>query len=108
MLIHTKFLLSLFYTAAKSTGNAQKKRFPNGNLSVGLPGLEPGKAGPESAVLPLHHSPMLKCDAKVQLFSVKKMFWPFFLFKNSKKNQKNEILMLEFCKNIFSRFNAFF
>ena len=22
------------------------------------PGLEPGKAGPESAVLPLHHSPI--------------------------------------------------
>ena len=28
--------------------------------SVGLPGLEPGKAGPESAVLPLHHSPRRK------------------------------------------------
>ena len=26
---------------------------------VGIPGLEPGKAGPESAVLPLHHIPML-------------------------------------------------
>ena len=26
---------------------------------VGLPGLEPGKAGPESAVLPLHHSPIV-------------------------------------------------
>ena len=25
--------------------------------SVGVPGLEPGKAGPESAVLPLHHTP---------------------------------------------------
>ena len=25
---------------------------------VGVPGLEPGKAGPESAVLPLHHTPM--------------------------------------------------
>lgn len=24
---------------------------------VGLPGLEPGTTGPESAVLPLHHSP---------------------------------------------------
>ena len=24
---------------------------------VGVPGLEPGKAGPESAVLPLHHTP---------------------------------------------------
>ena len=27
-------------------------------VCVGLPGLEPGKAGPESAVLPLHHSPI--------------------------------------------------
>ena len=26
-------------------------------LLVGVPGLEPGKAGPESAVLPLHHTP---------------------------------------------------
>ena len=25
---------------------------------VGIPGFEPGKAGPESAVLPLHHTPM--------------------------------------------------
>ena len=41
---------------------------------VGLPGLEPGKAGPESAVLPLHHSPRILCNvsiatAKVQVFS---------------------------------------
>ena len=42
--------------------------------NVGLPGLEPGKAGPESAVLPLHHSPMLRMSrrtfaaAKLQLF----------------------------------------
>ena len=28
------------------------------NFSVGLPGLEPGKTGPESVVLPLHHSPI--------------------------------------------------
>ena len=26
---------------------------------VGVSGLEPEKAGPESAVLPLHHTPML-------------------------------------------------
>ena len=26
---------------------------------VGVPGFEPGKAGPESAVLPLHHIPIL-------------------------------------------------
>ena len=42
---------------------------------VGIPGLEPGKAGPESAVLPLHHIPMfircvfLNCDAKILLFT---------------------------------------
>ena len=28
------------------------------NKFVGVPGLEPGKAGPESAVLPLHHTPI--------------------------------------------------
>ena len=28
-------------------------------LGVGVSGLEPEKAGPESAVLPLHHTPML-------------------------------------------------
>ncbi len=27
-------------------------------LNVGLPGFEPGKSGPESEVLPLHHSPI--------------------------------------------------
>ena len=26
---------------------------------VGVPGFEPGKAGPESAVLPLHHTPSI-------------------------------------------------
>ena len=26
---------------------------------VGLPGFEPGMTGPESVVLPLHHSPMI-------------------------------------------------
>ena len=46
------------------------KRF----FCVGLPGLEPGKAGPESAVLPLHHSPINDgvnpfCAAKVGTFS---------------------------------------
>ena len=29
---------------------------------VGIPGLEPGKAGPESAVLPLHHIPICYCN----------------------------------------------
>ena len=46
------------------------------SVLVGIPGLEPGKAGPESAVLPLHHTPMPFCKsthfsiagAKVLLF----------------------------------------
>ena len=29
-----------------------------GVFLVGIPGFEPGKAGPESAVLPLHHIPI--------------------------------------------------
>jgi hypothetical protein len=28
------------------------------DLSVGIPGFEPGKTGPESVVLPLHHIPI--------------------------------------------------
>ncbi len=34
---------------------------------VGLPGLEPEMTGPESVVLPLHHSPILitKYNAKI-------------------------------------------
>ena len=40
----------------------------SGFLFAGLPGLEPGKAGPESAVLPLHHSPKHFCGAKIVIF----------------------------------------
>lgn len=32
---------------------------------VGLPGFEPGKSGPESEVLPLHHSPIIS-GAKIE------------------------------------------
>ena len=49
------------YTIAQE----EKRRHPEDTHAktkkeVGLPGLEPGKAGPESAVLPLHHSPRRK------------------------------------------------
>ena len=38
---------------------AQKRLSPKwGKPRVGLPGFEPGKTGPESVVLPLHHSPI--------------------------------------------------
>ena len=81
-LIH-KFRCSLWIAAEYFYWRQQQKEVSKiGNLSVGLPGLEPGKAGPESAVLPLHHSPMLKCDAKVQLFFDKKIFSSIFCLKN--------------------------
>ena len=45
---------------------------------VGVPGFEPGKAGPESAVLPLHHTPKL-CGCKGSNFSSKnQIFFEFF------------------------------
>ena len=61
---------------------------------VGVPGFEPGKAGPESAVLPLHHTPINKdvrdalsnTTAKVHTF----LFSPkgkaaFFAFHRKKR-----------------------
>ena len=35
---------------------------------VGLPGFEPRMTGPESVVLPLHHSPMLFCECKSMIY----------------------------------------
>ena len=54
--------------------NDKKKREQTGNphsfslVLVGLPGFEPGKAGPESAVLPLHHSPIVSLLKAVQRY----------------------------------------
>ncbi len=49
-------------------------------LGVGIPGFEPGKAGPESAVLPLHHIPMFPIfGCKGSNFSAKlQIFFSFF------------------------------
>ena len=53
-------------------------------LCVGIPGLEPGKAGPESAVLPLHHIPIcvatcsLIASAKVRIIFITTMFFVSF------------------------------
>ena len=47
------------YSGWDSLGDINKK--PSRHLSdgfVGLPGFEPGMTGPESVVLPLHHSPI--------------------------------------------------
>ena len=83
-----------------------KKRDARKNISffVGVPGLEPGKAGPESAVLPLHHTPnlifasalLLNCGCKGTTFSrIAKTFSNFFIkilkkttFHVSKSNKK--------------------
>ena len=64
------------YTIAQE----EKRRHPEDTHAktkkeVGLPGLEPGKAGPESAVLPLHHSPrkphlLLIAMQRYRVFSV--------------------------------------
>ena len=56
---------------------------------VGVPGLEPGKAGPESAVLPLHHTPNLRSNfriagAKVVVFSETTKKKRIFLLKTPK------------------------
>ena len=55
--------------------------------SVGLPGFEPGMTGPESVVLPLHHSPNLLSLSvlrlqRYELFLNYKHFRAFFRKKN--------------------------
>ena len=51
--------------------------------SVGVLGLEPRMTGPESVVLPLHHTPMVisrNAGAKVVLFlELPKLFGDFFI-----------------------------
>ena len=59
-------------TRQRRMGTRQQKTSAiGGGLGVGLPRFELGMTGPESVVLPLHHSPMIcscrKDDAKVEL-----------------------------------------
>ena len=67
MLKDTKSLGNNKAPACESRGFVHKKRgvhFDTPPLSlisglfVGIPGFEPGKTGPESVVLPLHHIPL--------------------------------------------------
>ena len=70
---------------------------------VGLPGLEPGKTGPESVVLPLHHSPIFQQNHPFRFWRCKdtafylhsKLFLHFFLL-NAKKSIQFPILALPF------------
>ena len=50
---------------------------------VGLPGLEPGKTGPESVVLPLHHSPNFKQNNQ---FRFRRCKYTTFLIPDKKKD----------------------
>lgn len=55
----------------RSPAHKQKKSKENDlRFFVGLPGLEPRITEPKSAVLPLHHRPILKWGAKIA-FAVK-------------------------------------
>ena len=68
----------------------QKKSSRKSTALVGLPGFEPRMTGPESVVLPLHHSPMFLFDgAKVEQYFG-------FAKKIVKKIQKNFISLLRF------------
>ena len=47
---------------------------------VGVPGFEPGKTGPESVVLPLHHTPIWESDAKLKsIFELAKLSELFYM-----------------------------
>ena len=58
------------HTTHLQTGYKTKKNdLPQKIVLVGLPGFEPRMTGPESVVLPLHHSPLFVFDgAKVEHF----------------------------------------
>ena len=82
-------ILAIKYKLLKNT--YKKERLQLKSLSfVGIPGLEPGKTGPESVVLPLHHIPIFNCFGSNTLASVLRVqryglflnhqnFWRLFL-----------------------------
>ena len=63
----------------------------NKQMFVGLPGLEPGISGPESEVLPLHHSPIKRC-LRVQRYKLfqKAKWFPSFISNNYPKFPTNK------------------
>ena len=62
------------------------------SVFVGLPGFEPRMTGPESVVLPLHHSPI--ASAKIEyIFSFSKIFHEKIIFLFEIKNRDNQILL---------------
>ena len=51
-------ILAIKYKLLKNTYKKERRQLKSLSF-VGIPGLEPGKTGPESVVLPLHHIPRL-------------------------------------------------
>ena len=51
-------ILAIKYKLLKNTYKKERLQLKS-LFFVGIPGLEPGKTGPESVVLPLHHIPRL-------------------------------------------------
>ena len=49
-------ILAIKYKLLKNTYKKERLQLKS-LFFVGIPGLEPGKTGPESVVLPLHHIP---------------------------------------------------
>ena len=105
MFCYSILLLSLW---AGVVMNINKK--PSRYLSdgfVGLPGFEPGMTGPESVVLPLHHSPIwivvIFDTAKVEyyFYSAKKkaIFFRFLCDFLSATSLKSFFAILLVCKN---------
>ena len=65
------------------------------SVLVGIPGLEPGKAGPESAVLPLHHIPIFDSKArKTPVSCLRVQRYKLFLYsaRKSRKIFKKSLL----------------
>ena len=80
------------------------KEVSNGNLFVGILGLEPRMTGPESVVLPLHHIPILlsglfpDCECKGSGFSrTDKTFSRFFSLKSLFFHRKRLLMGLFAC-----------
>ena len=69
-----------------------------GLFLVGLPGLEPGKAGPESAVLPLHHSPIISSAKLAQVNRTTKQNAKFFQIIFQEASYYNNNKQLDFRK----------
>ena len=68
---------------------------------VGIPGLEPGKAGPESAVLPLHHIPIFDSKArKTPVSCLRVQRYKLFLYLARKTGK---IFLKKSCFGSFAR-----